>query len=291
MTISNPKTPPSAWERAAGSTPEMQQTLETRRRVLGSLLGAGLGLSYGLVSQLVNRVVLPGVPLYQPPLGSLGNIVLHSLVGAGLGFLTSRPSSAMVGVLLGSLAAAIAVFVSTLLRIGSLTNVGGAVLTSMIFAIPIAWLTVPIVALLRWTAGRTVEFSRENAPLWVRLRTPLILALIMAVLAGFELLPENARSQLKHANALVQTGLQASGAEALPAPLRGPLVRGFPLNSDRDYTLEWTTYDLDRFIELRPSSTYDQHAAVIARFAGDYELVCLYPTSKGQPTCGAYQTP
>ncbi len=291
MVTSNPNKPASAWERAAGATPELQQTFERRRRVLGCLLGAGLGLSYGLVSQLINRVALPGAPLYQPPLGPLGNIGLHGLVGAGLGFLTSQPSSAALGTLFGSLAAAAAVFVSILQRIGSLTNAGGAVIASVIFAIPIAWLAVPLVALLRWTAGRTVELSRDNAPLWVRLRAPLMLVLVLAALAAFDLLPGEARSQIKHMDALVQAGLQASTAEDLPAVLRGPLVADFASNSNRDYTLEWTNLDLDRFIELRPPSSYDQHAAVIARFAGDYNLVCLYPTPKSQPNCGAYQVP
>ena len=168
-------------------------------RVLGSLLGAGLGLSYGLVSQLINRIALPGVPLYQPPLGPLGNIVLQGLVGAGLGFLTSQPSSAALGTLFGSLAAAAAVFVSTLQRVSSLTNVGGAVIASVIFAIPIAWLTVPLVALLRWTTGRTVELSRDNAPLLVRLRAPLMLVLVLAALAAFELLPGRREPNRTHA--------------------------------------------------------------------------------------------
>ena len=222
------------------------------------------------------------------PSDQFGNIVLHGLVGTGLGFLTSQPSSATLGVFLGSLSAAVAVFISTLLRVGSLTNTGGAVIASIIFAVPIAWLTVPLVALLRWTAGRLMELSRENAPLLVRLRIPLVLVLIMAALAAFELLPGDARSQLEQTHALIQAGLQASGAEDLPSALRGPLVRDFPLYADRDYTLEWTNLDLDRFIELRPPSNYDQHAAIIARFAGDATLVCLYPSSKSEPTCGAY---
>ncbi len=291
MTTGNLRTPPSAWERAARSTPEMQRALETRRRVLGSLLGAALGLSYGLVSQLINRIALPGVPLYQPPLGPLGNIALQGLVGAGLGFLTSQPSSAALGTLFGSLAAAVAVFISTLQRVGSLTNVGGAVIASVIFAIPIAWLTVPLVALLRWTTGRTAELGRDNAPLLVRLRAPLMLVLVLAALAAFELLPGEARRQIRHMHALVQAGLQASTAEDLPAVLRGPLVADFASNSNRDYTLEWTDLDLDRFIELRPPSSYDQHAAIIARFTGGYNLVCLYPTPKSPPNCGAYQVP
>lgn len=288
MTMHNHKAQPSTWERTATLTPDMLRTLQVRRRALGVLLGAGLGLSYGLVAQLVNRVALPGVPLNQPPLGWLGNIVLYSLAGAGLGFISTQPASAALGILFGSLAAAMAVFVSTLLRLGSIINAGSAFITSIVFSVPIAWLIVPLVALLRWVTDRQVETERDQAPLLTRLRMPLALVLIMAILAAFELLPANARVQLKHTHTLMQAGLQASTANNLPAPLRGPLVTRFPPNAGQDYTLEWTTYDLDRFIELRPSSNYDQHAAVIARFAGGYSLVCLYPTPRSEPACGVY---
>ena len=42
-------------------------------RVFGLALGALLGLVYGLTSQTINRIILPGIPLYQPPLGPAGN--------------------------------------------------------------------------------------------------------------------------------------------------------------------------------------------------------------------------
>jgi hypothetical protein len=62
----------------------------------------------------------------------------------------------------------------------------------------------------------------------------------------------------------------------------------FPPARKTGYTLEWTKYDLDRFMQLRPPANFDQHAAVIARFPGDYLLVCVYPTPKQAPNCGSY---
>ena len=64
------------------------------------------GFGYALVSQLINRLALPGIPLYQPPLGPVGNIVLGLLAGAGLGLLCAWPASAAKGILLGGAAAA-----------------------------------------------------------------------------------------------------------------------------------------------------------------------------------------
>jgi hypothetical protein len=250
--------------------------------LFGLLLGAALGMSYGLGSQLINRAAMPGLPLHQPPLGAAGNAILSSAAGAVLGLLSAHPTSPALGIFLGSLAAAVAVFISTLLRISSLVHTGGAVIASLVFSAPIAWLTVPLVALLRWAADRLVEAVQHAAPLLVRLRTPLILVLIMAALAAFELLPGGARGQLQQTQALIQ----ASRAGAQPAALSGPRVRAAP--PQEAYTLEWTRVDLDRFIELRPPSNYDQHAAVIARFAGGYTLVCLYPTPNSEPACGTY---
>ncbi len=288
MPTAKPPSPLSAWARIAAVRPEDDITATAQRRIAGILLGTALGLSYGLVSQLINRVALPGLPLFQPPWGALGNIVLNILVGGFLGLLSVLPPSPALGIFLGSLAAAVAIFISTMLRVGTVINSGGAVIASLVLSVPIAWLTVPMVALLRWAADRQAEFARDGTPLLARLRTPLVLILVMAALAAFELLPGDARQQLRHAHTLVQSGLSATNPDARPAPLRGPLVRGFPPATGRDYTLEWIRYDLDRFIELRPPSNYDQHAAVIARFSGGYTLVCLYQTSSSQPNCGVY---
>ena len=50
------------------------------RRWVGFILGGLLGLAYGVVSQLINRVAAPGVPLYQPPYGAVGE---HHVVHVG----------------------------------------------------------------------------------------------------------------------------------------------------------------------------------------------------------------
>ncbi len=290
MTAQPPEPRPSIWAQATKPTPELMRALKVRRYAIGIVLGAALGLSYGLISQLINRLALPGVPLYQPPLGPVGNTVLNALVGAGLGFLTTRPDGAAPGIFMGSIASATAIVVNTLLRLGGVVDAPTALVTGLVFSAPIAWLTVPVIALLRWAVDRQVDAFRGGESLLARLRTPIALVLVMAALAAFELLPETARTQLTHAHGLLQTGLaSASGSPAsLPAPLQGPRMRAFPPAGGRNYTLEWTKYDLDRFIELRPPSSYDQHAAVIARFDNGATVVCLYPTPRSEPNCGSY---
>ena len=72
------------------------------RRLTGLLFGAGLGLMFGVTSQLTNRILLPGIPLYQPPLGPLGNILASVLAGALLGVLCAWPQSSINGTFIAS---------------------------------------------------------------------------------------------------------------------------------------------------------------------------------------------
>ncbi len=276
----------SAWERATAPDTTEIAARERQRLQIGVLLGALLGLAYGLVSQLINPISLRGIPLYQPPAGPLGNALLSAVMGAALGALTCYPASAALGILFGGLASLAGIAGYMLLRLGGL-GFGGALVSSVLFSVPLAWLTIPVLALLRWAAERQLDAVRVGEPLVRRMRLPALLIVVMAVLGAFEMLPDEARGDLSRTQAILQHGLAASSSAGLPEPLRGPNMIAFP-PATTGYTLEWTKYDLDRFMELRPPSNFDQHAAVIARFDGGYYLVCLYPTPKQAPNCANY---
>lgn len=277
----------SVWERATAIDPLEAAARERARRRMGVILGALLGLAFGVVTQMINRVAVPGIPLYQPPVGPFGNILLSGVMGAALGALTCYPASAALGILLGGLASLVGILVYMLLRLGSL-GFGGALVSSVIFSVPMAWLTIPVLALLRWVSERQVDAGRSGDSLLVRARLPVAIILVMAFLGSFELMPAEARGNLRQTDDMLRTGLSSASAAALPEPLRGPYVTTFPPAQKTGYTLEWTRYDLDRFNELRPPSNFDQHAAVIARFPGSYYLVCVYPTPRQQPNCASY---
>jgi hypothetical protein len=277
----------SVWRRATSIEPAEEAARARARQRVGIVLGALLGLSFGLVSQLINRAAAPDIPFYQPPVGPVGNIVLSALMGAALGALTCFPASAALGILFGGLASLTGILIYMLVRLGSL-GFGGALVSSVIFSVPMAWLTIPVLALLRWVAEKQVDAQRSGDSLLVRARLPIALILVMGILGAFELLPSEARANLSNTNDMIQAGLAAPSAAALPEPLRGPYMTTFPPAQKAGYTLEWTKYDLDRFNELRPPSNFDQHAAVIARFPGSYYLVCLYPTPRQQPNCASY---
>jgi hypothetical protein len=260
-------------------------TEQRYRRAAGAMIGLMFGFAYALVAQLVNRLALPGIPLYQPPLGPAGNILLGLLAGAGLGLLCAWPASAAKGILLGGVTAAAAVFAFTLLRMSA----GAAsTLVGLVLSAPMAWVSVLGMAVVRWLVDRQVEARRESAPLLRRLRLPLILTGVIGFMALFTLYSADARLELRRTNDMVWAGLRASDAAALPAPLQAPRVLGFPAGTRSGYTLEWTNVELDRFVELRPAANYDQQAAAIARFRNGPMLVCIYTAPKATPNCGTY---
>lgn len=263
--------------------------IHRRQRRTALVLGALFGFAYGLVSQCINRVALPGIPLHQPPLGPLGNTILSTVVGALLALIVAWPSSAAVGVGLAILAAGAAILAVVFLRLAGDIGMSLSLIVSAVFSAPLAWMAAPAVALLRWLAARDVELVAEGAPRRTRCALPIALIVGVGLLACFDLESPSARAQLRDTDALVRAGLAASTAADAPAPLHSRGTEEFPFGISQRYTLEWTVNDLDRFIELRPASSYDQHAAVIARLADGYTLVCLYPTPRSEPACGAYR--
>jgi hypothetical protein len=182
-----------------------------------------------------------------------------------------------------------AVVASGLLRLVNEVGTSRTLVAGILLSVPLALFAVPVVAVMRWAADRQVEAERDDLPLMRRLRVPVVLALVMALLGAFDLVGDDAQRPLRHTNGMIQAALAAPDHESLPAPLRAPAVLAVPGSEHPRYTLKWTNQDLDRFIELRPAGNYDQHAAVIARFGVDTVLVCLYPgPHSSEPTCGSY---
>ncbi len=254
----------------------------------GIILGALLGLAYGLVSQLINPIAEPGIPFYAPPAGPVGNALLSGLLGAFLGGLTCWPASAARGVIYGAAVALAGIFVYMLIRL-EVIGFGGALISSALFSVPLAWLTVPLLAVLRWASERQVDAARDGEPFLRRAFVPAALVLAMAVAGSFDLLSVEARGNVRNMNDMLQQALAAPSASAVPAPLRDAYLTMIPPENRARYTLEWTQYDLDRFNELRPPSNFNEHAAVIARFPGSFYVVCLYPTPKQEPNCAGYE--
>ena len=253
------------------------------RRAAGIVLGAGLGLIYALVGGMVSRLVMPGLPLYQPPFGFLGNVLLAMLWGAAVGLICAWPENTIAGVLVAAL---VSIAPAVVRGLGSVPEDRARLgLAALVLGIPAALFMVPATAVLRATVNHLASFGGSRLSWQERWRRPLLLGLFMAVIALFSLPPAPARATLKHMQATLQTGLAAKSTADLPQELRTVRSGDFLTQADDRYTLEWTEVDLDRFIELRPANNYNEHSAVLVRFDNGHTLVCLYPTPQSRPNC------
>jgi hypothetical protein len=268
---------------------ENEGAVDRYRRLVGVGLGAALGLVYFLVSQGINIVFLPGISLFQPPIGFWGNVALGVLWGGLLGLICAWPYSTAIGVAAASLASISVTIVRGLSGLDE--RLGRLVVIALVLAIPAAFLMVPAMMALRWAINGIVDLRSHPTSSNERWRTPLILLALVAVVALFSLYNSKARTLLARADATVQAGLAAGSADALPEELRMLQGGSFLASASAGYTLEWTESDLDRFIDLRPSSNYNDHSAVIVRFDNGQSLVCLYPGVDTRPNCAIRAVP
>ena len=152
------------------------------RRLTGLLFGAGLGLAYGLTSQLANRILLPGIPLYQPPLGPLGNILLSLLAGALLGVISAWPESSIHGTFIASAVSAVVILVGNFAVAAPSGNTLVAVLLTGIFLVLPFWaMLVPLIAALRWGVNKLVDAHADHLPIRSRITVPILLFLAIGV--------------------------------------------------------------------------------------------------------------
>jgi hypothetical protein len=259
------------------------------RRTFGLLLGALLGLTFGLVSQGSNRLILPGVPLYQPPFGPVGNAAVATLIGAALGGVTAWPAGSLRGTFTASgLAAALIVIVNfAAARITERGRAGVAV-AAVFFMLPLVGLLVPLLCVFRWIVNRELAAASDLASTWYRVRGPLALVIVLGAAGAMTLYPAEARHELAVMHALVRAGRNAAAMADLPPPLQTVEAADFLAQMQEPYTLEWTRENLNRFRIPRPGRNFDSHAVVVARFANGWRLACLFVSPGELPECRSW---
>jgi len=260
------------------------------RRLTGLLFGAALGLMFGLTSQLINRILLPGVPLYQPPLGPLGNILASLLAGALLGVICAWPESSIYGTFTASAIAAAAILVgNAVLAEPGRSTLGTRLLTSIVLIVPFWALLAILIAALRWGVNKLVDAHADHLPLRARILVPAVLLLIVGLVGAVPTYRGEARALLTQTHALLREGQAAASAEALPAPLRVPAAGPFLEAGRVPYTLSWQQQGIEKYRIARPIENFDNHSAVVARFKNDWNLVCVYITPERPPLCQAFE--
>ncbi len=259
------------------------------RRIAGTLIGALLGLVYGLTSQTINSIAYPGIPFYQPPFGPAANTALVVLGGALLGLVSAWPSEGLAGIVIASAVSALVAgsYMLATARLTSATS-SGAVISVIFLLIPLCGAIVPAVWSLRWAANKQEDAYLARSFTWSRVLAPLILAIIAGGLAYTRLYPPEARPVLVRMNAMMQEGLAASDEAALPKPLQSEAVNGFLDQAAGAFTLEWT-YQIDRYgIPFSVSNQKEQSVAV-AHFENGWTIACLFATPQAEPECAEFE--
>lgn len=250
----------------------------------GLLLGALVGLVFGLVSQLGDRLALPGVPLYRSPLGLPGNIVMYTFGAAFLGVLVAWPMSGIKGTFLVAAGSAGAIIFVSLLDARDLSGKWLVqTIAGIALALPFWGMLVPVLGALRWVIDRQEEAQRDRRALWSRV--PAVLALILAVgLVGLTTLyPVRGRDLLRQMHATL-VGAQTTGD--IP-PSLAPVDK-FAAHLDDSFQLSWEGQAIERFRIPRPGRNFDMHSAVIARYATGWNLVCVYIAADEPPLCKGF---
>jgi hypothetical protein len=260
------------------------------RRILGLIIGTAIGLVFALVSQSINYLALPGLPLFVPPFGALLNATAYTLLGALTGLLVAWPENSAFGVIFGSLLAGLVVTITAFLT-GTLDNeiLFSKITVLVLLFVPVMAAFVPIMILLRWVFGREANAHHEERSLgepWrvTRLVLPVGLVLIAGLLGFTQQYPGYGVSATLRMNDLIQQGMKAQTVEELPASLQPSYVNHFLDKANVPYTLQWDSdqgnkYAIPRFSGSVPPSI------VIARFENGYLLVCLFTSPDRPATC------
>lgn len=264
-------------------------TKQAYRRWAGFILGAVAGLIFGGISQGVNPLLLPGIPLYQPPLGMAGNIALLTALGAVLGLISAWTDSSLPGVLLSAaLAAGLLLIANTFTNQFSSLMAAATVIVSILLWLPFTAIAAAGTGLMRIAVNNLTDY-RADSIAHPRRWGMLLIVLAAAAGLGYTLvLSPPARTVLTRTHELLQQGLTVENAADLPAPLAGSGMNDFTGKASPGYTLKWEDKNLIRYAIPRPGGPEYLMSVVEVRFDNGWNLACLYPTSDGEPRCHSF---
>jgi hypothetical protein len=256
------------------------------RIIIGLLLGGGMGLAYGLVSQSINLIALQGLPLYAPPPGRFVRILVSTLAGGGVGILAGWPQEGLIGVFLASLSGALAISLLGALRAAENGILLPSLLVTIYTFLPRLFYFLPLAACVRWGVRKSED--RGEAGIAARRRRALVpigLLLVAGLTGATSLYPSEIRQTMRSMDRMVAQAVGAPHQANLPDALKG--VEGFPYRASGSYTLEWSDPS-ESFYGPRPVSagSYSE-ALVTVRFENGFMLRCIFSSPLTGPICSS----
>jgi len=262
---------------------------QTYRRWTGLILGALIALAFGGVSQVANPLLLPGIPLYQPPFGPIGNSLLALLMGALLGLLCAWVEPSIPGILMSAgTGATLALLVAMNIGRTPLFMLPATAIGIVFLWLPFTGMLFPVMALVRAMINKLTDSRNERLTLLERGWLPLLLVVAAGALGWTLVLTVPARTVMARNQQMMTAGLAAASTDELPAPLRGKDVADFRSNASQNYQLAWENKNLTVYAIPRPAGSEHEISVVIARFDNGWNVVCLYPNSQSEPRCRSF---
>lgn len=257
---------------------------DKKRRIYGFIIGIAFGLPYSYISQFINGWMLPGVPLFELPIGRVTTVILTVLSMGALGMIVAWDEESFWGLISGAL------FLVILGSAQAYINSGGSQAVTSFFLflftfLPRLIICLPLAFLFRWALNNL----DNSVPGYQRgLRRPLkvvVVILTLAVIGGrFSILVPEARQALQDGNALVLEGMSArDNSSGLPEAL--VTVDGFSTYAKGPYTLEWSS-DVDSLPVTRPVAGFGvTESLILVHFENGYLFGCAYTPPSRVPKC------
>jgi hypothetical protein len=254
--------------------------------IFGALFGAWLGGTYAFVTQAVNWLFLPGIPLTTPS-GSLLNYLLeYMIMGALLGVISALPENRWAGMALGGISATLLLGFRSLSDVWGLESFGSTLITVLLTFMPLAVLMMPLALFVR--LGVDVQQPSPDRPyLWARrYLIPIILTLVVIGVGSLSLYSQPVREAFRYTDQMVQQGLIAAASEKeLPQPLRD--VNGFRNEARGSYTLRWSDR-VNTFFGPVPEGAELSQFLIITRFDNGFVFACIFSDIRPVPNCTKY---
>ncbi|HUN21788.1 MAG TPA: hypothetical protein PK299_01495 [Anaerolineales bacterium] len=255
--------------------------------IIATLIGALLACSYAVVGTYINRFIAPDLPLIITQ--NWTDIIITTLFGACIGYLSSLPKSFMIGVLSSALVITLFLYVKGVLNAASTGQAGVLLVARLLVFLPSLIFALPITLFLRWVTDWYVHNYYYALPnqritvgfIWVGF---LIGGIVLGTLNGISQEEEQAVRQI---NQLILRANAATTPADVPEALMKTGV--YPMNPAATYQLTWGSQTSNEVIDGYSAGV--KSFVVTAIYSNGIIIQCTPGTTMSQTFCSKLQIP